>query len=62
MSIKVLAVDDDPDVRAFVATVLEENGYSPLSAQNGAEGMNAIKEEKPDLVTALERLAARVQE
>jgi len=50
MGIKVLAVDDDPDVRAFVATVLEENGYSPLSAQDGAQGMSAIKEEKPDLV------------
>jgi len=50
MGKKVLAVDDDPDVRSFVLTVLEENGYTPLVAQNGEEGMNAIKEEAPDLV------------
>ncbi|MBW1841566.1 MAG: response regulator [Deltaproteobacteria bacterium] len=50
MGTKVLTVDDDPDVRAFVVTVLEENGYAPLSAQNGEEGMNAIKAEGPDLV------------
>ena len=50
MGIKVLSVDDDPDVRAFVVTVLEENGYTPLSAKDGEEGMTAIKEEGPDLV------------
>ena len=50
MGIKVLSVDDDPDVRAFVVTVLEENGYTPLSAKDGEEGMNAIKAEGPDLV------------
>ena len=50
MGIKVLAVDDDPDVRAFVATVLEENGYTPLSAKDGEEGMKAIREENPGLV------------
>jgi len=50
MGIKVLSVDDDPDVRAFVATVLEENGYTPFSAQDGEEGMNAIKKENPGLV------------
>ena len=50
MGKKVLSVDDDLDVRAFVVTVLEENGYTPLSAQNGEEGMNAIKAEGPDLV------------
>jgi twitching motility two-component system response regulator PilH len=50
MGIKVLSVDDDPDVRAFVATVLEENGYTPFLAQDGEEGMNAIKKESPGLV------------
>jgi twitching motility two-component system response regulator PilH len=35
MSKKVLVVDDDPDVRLFNVTVLEENGYTPLVATNG---------------------------
>jgi twitching motility two-component system response regulator PilH len=28
----VLVVDDDPDVRLFSVTVLEEHGYTPLEA------------------------------
>ena len=50
MSKKVLVVDDDPDVRVFNVAVLEENGYTPVVATNGEEGMQLIKKEKPDLV------------
>jgi twitching motility two-component system response regulator PilH len=50
MTKKVLVVDDDPDVRVFNTTVLEENGYIPLEAENGEEGLRMIKAEKPDLV------------
>jgi len=50
MGKKVLVVDDDPDVRLFNTTVLEENGYLPLEAENGEEGLQMIKSEKPDLV------------
>ena len=32
MSKKVLVIDDDPDVRLFSVTVLEENGYAALEA------------------------------
>lgn len=50
MSKKVLVVDDDPDVRLFSITVLEENGYTPIEATNGEEGMQLIRKENPDLV------------
>ena len=50
MGKKVLVVDDDPDVRMFSVTVFEENGYTPLEANNGEEGMNVIKQESPDLI------------
>lgn len=50
MAKKVLVVDDDPDVRLFNITVVEENGYIPLEATNGEEGMRLIQNEKPDLV------------
>ncbi|MGD2185685.1 MAG: response regulator [Desulfobacterales bacterium] len=50
MSQKVLVVDDDADVRLFSVTVLEENGYTPLEAEDGESGLKMIKEEKPDLV------------
>jgi twitching motility two-component system response regulator PilH len=50
MGKKVLVVDDDPDVRMFSVTVLEEHGYTPLEAADGEEGLKMIKAEKPDLV------------
>lgn len=50
MSKRVLVVDDDPDVRLFNATVVEESGYVPLEADNGEDGLRLIKDEKPDLV------------
>ncbi len=50
MGKKVLVVDDDPDVRLFSVTVLEENGYTPLEATNGEEGMQIVQKEKPDLI------------
>lgn len=50
MGKKVLTVDDDPDVRLFATTVLEEHGYTPLEAGNGAEGLQMIKSENPNLV------------
>ena len=50
MSKKVLVVDDDPDVRLFSVTVLEENCYTALEAEDGESGLKMIKAEKPDLV------------
>ena len=50
MAKKVLVVDDDPDVRLFSFTVLEENGYTPLEAANGEEGLKMIKQERPELI------------
>ena len=50
MSKKVLIVDDDPDVRLFNTTVVEEIGHTPLEASNGEEGLQMAKKNKPDLV------------
>jgi twitching motility two-component system response regulator PilH len=50
MTKKVLVVDDDPDVRLFNTTVIEECGYSALEAENGEEGLAKVKQAHPDLV------------
>lgn len=50
MSKKVLIVDDDPDVRLFNATVVEESGFIPAEAENGEQGLKMVKEDPPDLV------------
>jgi twitching motility two-component system response regulator PilH len=50
MSKKVLIVDDDPDVRLFNSTVVEESGYTPVEAPNGEVGLQIIKKDPPALV------------
>jgi len=50
MAKRVLNVEDDPDIRTFVTTVLEENGYTPIMAKDGEEGIKKVREEKPDLI------------
>jgi CheY-like chemotaxis protein len=50
MGKKVLIVDDDPDVRMFNASIVEDCGYTPIEAQNGEEGLKILKNDPPDLV------------
>jgi CheY-like chemotaxis protein len=50
MKRKVLIVDDEPEQVGFAATLLEENGYIPVGASNGIEGMKMAKTERPDLI------------
>jgi PAS domain S-box-containing protein len=48
--VSVLVIDDDPDVRGFIVTSLEEQGYRVREASDGREGLRAIEREPPDLV------------
>ncbi len=50
MAKKVLVVDDEADVRVFVSTLLETNGYKPLQAENGNEGLEIARRMKPSLI------------
>ena len=45
-----MIVDDDPDVRLFNSTVVEENGYTPVEASNGEEALKIINKDAPALV------------
>jgi CheY-like chemotaxis protein len=47
---RILIVDDDPDAITFTSSVVEDNGYKYVSADNGIKGLALAKEEKPDLV------------
>jgi len=51
MAKKILIVDDEPDMVAFLATLLEDNGYETISAADGEEGMEKVKADKPDLIS-----------
>ncbi len=47
----VLVVDDEPDARDFLTTVLEDNGYAVVVANDGTEAIAKLEESPPDLVT-----------
>ena len=47
----VLVVDDEPDARDFLSTVLEDNGYAVVLANDGTEAIAILEESPPDLVT-----------
>ncbi|HUV51273.1 MAG TPA: response regulator [Anaerolineae bacterium] len=50
MGKKVLIVDDDTDIITFASSVIENSGYTPITALNGEEGINKIRAEKPDAI------------
>ncbi len=50
MAKKVLVVDDELDIRVFMTTLLETNGYKPISAEDGQQGLEVAKRNKPSLV------------
>jgi twitching motility two-component system response regulator PilH len=51
MAKRVLVVDDEMDVRTFISTLLDSNGYKVVVAENGEQGWAKFNEKKPDLVT-----------
>lgn len=48
----IFVVDDDPDLRAAVIDVLEEEGYQTLAAENGQVALDLLERatEVPDLI------------
>nr|MBC7246084.1 response regulator [Chloroflexota bacterium] len=46
----ILVVDDDPDFVEFTRMVLEKAGYRVIAAANGEQGLQAMRQEQPDLV------------
>jgi PAS domain S-box-containing protein len=46
----VLVIDDDPDVRQFIAAGLEEYGHEVVEAADGSEGIAKFGSTSPDLV------------
>ncbi len=47
---RVLVVDDDPQVCLFLSRLLQSNGFSVASADDGVEGLEKIRREAFDLV------------
>jgi len=47
---KILVVEDDPKVVVFVVDQLEYLGHQVAVARDGVEGLEKVKEERPDLI------------
>jgi CheY-like chemotaxis protein len=47
---KVLLVDDDPDFVEAVKVIVESGGYDVEVAYDGMEGLDAVAENRPDLI------------
>ena len=49
-NMKIAVVDDDPDIRDSLQSILEGRQYTVITAADRIEGMEKIKAEKPDLI------------
>jgi len=50
MSKKILIVDDEPSIVMMVKSRLAANGFAVVTASNGAEGIEIVKKDRPDLI------------
>jgi CheY-like chemotaxis protein len=47
----ILVVDDEPDVREYLKTVLEDAEFKVVTAADGVEALEMIHREKPDFIS-----------
>ncbi|MBU1713369.1 MAG: response regulator [Proteobacteria bacterium] len=59
-NIKVLVVDEDPEMRIFLSTVLSSGGFTPVITENGMEGLRRAEEEKPAIIILDVMMSGRV--
>ena len=50
MSIRVMAVDDEPDILRLIEVTLQKAGFEVMTAHDGEEGLTMALAEKPDLM------------
>jgi DNA-binding response OmpR family regulator len=49
-SIKILIIEDERDVRIYLANLLRANGYKALTVENVDEGLTMARSENPALI------------
>ncbi len=48
--LKVLVADDEPALRKLLKTNMELEGYDTLEASNGAEVLESVRRDNPDII------------
>ncbi len=46
-----VVIEDDPDVRALLVELLQQSGFAVTDCSAGADGLRAVRDRDPDLVT-----------
>jgi two-component system response regulator MtrA len=49
-ALSILAVEDDPIVRADLRLILEDHGFAVADARDGAEAIELARSQRPDLI------------
>jgi DNA-binding NarL/FixJ family response regulator len=47
---KILVIEDEPEMRRNLVTILRLEGYQPLSAEHGRAGVELARTQSPDLI------------
>jgi DNA-binding NarL/FixJ family response regulator len=47
---KILVIEDEPEMRRNLLTILKLEKFQPLGAENGRAGLDTVRREKPDLI------------
>ncbi|MCF6278393.1 MAG: response regulator transcription factor [Anaerolineales bacterium] len=50
MPIRVLAIDDDTAMTELLTLLLRSHGFESMTANSGADGIQAVKTEHPDII------------
>src|SRR6185436_3560458 len=50
MAVRILIVDDEPNILGTVAPLLRARGYEVLSAMTGRAALEEVERDKPDLI------------
>jgi DNA-binding response OmpR family regulator len=47
---KILVIEDEPEMRRNITTLLRYHDFEPIAAENGRTGIEAARRDRPDLI------------
>src|SRR5712691_13471677 len=47
---RILVIEDEPEMRRNITTLLRYKDYEPIAAENGRQGVEMARRQKPDLI------------